>query len=885
MIGTQLAHYEIVSAIGKGGMGEVWRARDTKLGREVAIKTLPEEFAKDADRLARFEREAKLLASLNHPNIAAIYGLEEHEGTRFLVLELVEGPTLEDRIKQGAIPVEESLKLALQIAEALEAAHENGVIHRDLKPANIKVTPDGKVKVLDFGLAKAFEGDQDDVSVSNSPTLSMAATQQGIILGTAAYMSPEQASGMPTDKRADIWSFGVVLFEMLTGRQVFTGESVSHILAAVLRAEPEWNGLPNIHPRLRLLLERCLEKKATDREHDIADARVDIQKVLADPSGVSVEPVAEVGHAAPYSRVPWVAAIALGVVVAGVTSWLVKPIEPGTVSRSEYFLPDGRNFASTDRPILAVSPDGTRFAYITSGGLYLRQVDQFESRVIPGTARPLANPVFSPDGEWLAFWSASDGQLMKIPTVGGTAVSLTEVPDRPIGISWDVDDTILYQTPEGIVRVSADGGEPELLLPDFAEANIGYPQLLPGGNAVLFDTASGQVGVQALDSEEPKMLLPGVHPRYVPTGHIVYAQAGALFAVPFDLGSLEVTGGPVPLVQGVADQYALSDSGTLVYLPGDASTSNTRALAFVDRNGLVEPLDVPPKEYLSPRLSPDGQRLAVESIEADGSVIWIYDRSGNTAIRQLTFDGDNQRPIWTPDSSQITFASDRDGTMSLYTMRADGSGVAERLTTAEEGTSHWPGSWAPDGETLVFNVERDPTDWDISTLSVGSGETQDLYEAMPGGTTYTGGAALSPDGRWLAYSAGVSTVAFDVYVEPFPLTGARQRVSQAEGGVWPLWSPDGRELFFRMRSVGGGVTLKGVDIATEPNFGFSNEQTLPVEDFIVVTRHRDYDITPDGQRFLMVFPADQAGSSEPTRPQINIVLNWFGELKERVPVP
>ena len=367
--GTQLGHYTIRALLGKGGMGEVWRARDTKLGREVAIKTLPEEFAKDADRLSRFEREAKLLASLNHPNIAAIHGFEEDNGTHFLVLELVEGDTLADQIKRGAIPVEESLTLALQIAEALEAAHEKGVIHRDLKPANIKVTPDGKVKVLDFGLAKAFAGDGVDVSLSNSPTLSMQATQQGIILGTAAYMSPEQARGEATDRRADVWAFGCVLFEILTGRGTFEGRSVSDVLASVLKIDPDWNSLPlNLHQRIRMLLERCLEKEVKDRYQTISDARVDVQKVLGDPSGVLVQPVAEVVQAAPQSKLPWVAAIAVTAIIAGLTVWFLRPIEPLPVSRSEYVLPDGRNFRRGARPVLRFSSDGSKFVYNAIGG-------------------------------------------------------------------------------------------------------------------------------------------------------------------------------------------------------------------------------------------------------------------------------------------------------------------------------------------------------------------------------------------------------------------------------------------------------------------------------------------------------------------------------------
>ena len=437
--GTQLGSYEILSPLGKGGMGEVWRARDSKLGREVAIKTLPEEFAKDEERLARFEREAKLLASLNHPNIAAIYGLEEDSGTRFLVLELVEGDTLAERLKRGAIPVEESLKLALQIAEALEAAHEKGVIHRNLKPANIKVTPDGKIKVLDFGLAKAFAGDGSDVNLSQSPTLSMAATQQGVILGTAAYMSPEQASGAATDKRADIWAFGVVLFEMVTGRQLFTGKTASHVMGAVLNIEPDWNSLPaNLHPRVRMLLERSLEKEAKDRLSGISDARVDIQKVLADPSGVIVQPVAEAVQVVPQSKLPWVAAIALTTIIAGVAAWNLKPVDPRTVSRFPLGLPEGQQFTATENGLVDVSPDGSKIAYAADQRIYVRNLNEMVARPIQGIDPDEAPgyPFFSPDGESIGYFSDRDDQLRKITIVGGTPVTLGDTGGGdPLGCS------------------------------------------------------------------------------------------------------------------------------------------------------------------------------------------------------------------------------------------------------------------------------------------------------------------------------------------------------------------------------------------------------------------------------------------------------------------
>ena len=851
----------------------------------MAIKVLPEQFTKDPQRLARFEREAKLLASLNHPNIAAIYGFEEADDVRFLALELVPGDTLAERVAKGPVPVEEALEVCRQIAEGVEAAHEKGVIHRDLKPANVKVTPEGKVKILDFGLAKALEGETPaPSSLSQSPTLTNAATQAGVILGTAAYMSPEQARGEATDKKADVWAFGCVLFEMLTGRQTWGGRTVTDVIAALVAREPEWNSLPpNLHPRLRLLLERCLEKEPKDRYQGIGDARVDIQTVLADPSGVLVQPTGDVVQAAPESKLPWVAAIVLGIVVAGVAGWSLRPSEPGSVGRFRHVLPEGQQFTS-DRPVVAVSPDGSRMVYVANQQLYLRAMDALESTPIAGTDESPATPFFSPDGQWIGYWSTNDSQLKKIAVSGGVPVTLSDA-ENPFGPPvWGNDDMIIWGQPEGIMRVSGNGGTPELL---FAGEGLVFPQMLPDGESVLLSRGnrdSGQVVVHSLESGEQKILFAGVFAKYVSTGHIVYTVDDVLFAVPFDLDTLEVVGGPVAMVEGVRagpSQYAVSDSGTLVFVPGRVEGSE-RTLGLVDRNGLVERLNVPPKEYLSPRLSPDGQTLVVQSVEDSGDLIWVYDLTEDTAIRQLTFEGNNQRPVWTPDSQRITFSSDRDGTMSLYWMPADGSGVAERLTTAEEGTSHWMGSWSPDGELLVFDVERDPqTGEEIWTLSMDDRETQSLYDAP--GTLYSG-AELSPNGEWLAYGAGPSASVNDIYVEPFPPTGSRHRISQ-DGGHRPLWSPAGNELFYRPVSGTAGLTLRSVDIVTQPAFAFSNERTLPIEGFNVVASYRDYDMSPDGEQLLMVFPADQPDSGEPARPQINVVLNWFEELKERVPVP
>ena len=810
-------------------MGEVYRATDTKLNRDVALKILPEQFASDSQRMGRFQREAEVLASLDHPNIGQIYGIEEAGATKALVLQLIEGPTLAERIAQGPIPVEDALKIALQIAEGLEAAHEKGVIHRDLKPANIKITPEGQVKILDFGLAKALEGETPDSSLSQSPTLTNAATQAGVILGTAAYVSPEQAKGKAVDKRADIWAFGCVVYEMLTGRQSFGGSDVSEALAAVIRADPDWNTLPaNLHPRLKEVLERCLEKDANRRFRDIGDVKLDVESVLTDSSGVLVQAIAEVSQAAAQSRLPWVAAIVLGIVVAGFAAWNLKPEAPGSVSRFSYMLPEEQQFTNASRPPVAISPDGSRMVYVANEQLYLRAMDALDSTPIPGTDEDPAAPFFSPDGRWLGYWSS--GQLKKISVNGGAPVALCEATIPYGSPSWKDDDFIVFGQRAGAMRVSANGGTPELL------ADVGVitaqPQILPDGDSVLYWLGSndeGEIVLHSLESNEQTVLFSGVSPTYVPTGHIVYGVQNVLFAVPFDIATLEVTGGPVPLVEGIATgemQYAVSDSGSLVFVPGGPEVSGLRTLALVDRDGEVERLNVPPREYLSPRLSPDGQTLAVQSIEDSENVIWVYDLTGDTAIQQLTFQGNNHRPVWTPDSQRITFSSDRDGTMSLYWRPADGSGVAERLTTAEEGTSHWMGSWSLDGEVLVFNVQSDEVaEWDIWTLSVDDGETQSLYDAP--GTTYLG-AELSPNGEWLAYGAGSDGSGADIYVEPFPPTGSTRRISQ-DGGHRPLWSPDGSELFYRPGSDTGERSLRSVDIVTEPAFAFSNEQMLPTK--------------------------------------------------------
>jgi eukaryotic-like serine/threonine-protein kinase len=913
MIGKTLGHYQITNQLGRGGMGEVFQAKDQVLGREVAIKVLPDEFAKDADRVARFQREAKLLASLNHPNIAAIYGLEASDQTNFLVLELVEGQTLADQIKAGPVPVEESLKLALQIAEALEAAHEKGVIHRDLKPANIKVTPDGKVKVLDFGLAKAYAGDREEVNLSNSPTLSDAATQQGVILGTAAYMSPEQARGENVDKKADIWAFGVVLFEMLTGRGMFEGRTVSDTLAAVLMREPEWKRLPpNLHPRIRLLLERCLEKEAKNRCSGIGDARADIQRALADPGGVFVQPVTGVEPRGKLRTVlPWVAAaVVLTAIVAGLTVWKFKATEPRRVMRFTYELPDGQQFDGD--PVsgidiqLAASPDGNQFVYATTEGLYLRSVDAFDAKLIAGTEKESDQPFFSPDGQWIGYISGSDNKLKKIALTGGAPVILCDIGPVVLGASWYSDNTIVYSDAlKGIMRVSADGGVPELLIKrsianSFKEGFPANPLMLPGGKALLFTNwassseANWQVVIQSLKTGEQKVLFKGFAWGYLRTGHLIYGLENnkimSLLAVPFDPGRLKITGGSVPILEGIS-AADISKSGTLIYVSqpriaaeskGEAAAAGAASfgstLVWVDKQGKEEPLAAAPGQYSDFEISPDGTRVAVSGNDD----IWIWDLSRKSMTR-LTFDEESDVcPIWTPDSKRIVYLSYRESAIGgIFWKAADGTGDVEKLAS-EPGRRTVPSSWSKDGKTLALvELTFDPTiNVDIGILSMDGdharktllqGKHMDLYPK------------ISPDGRWMAYQSNESGKP-EVYVRPFPEVDKGKWQISTDGGDSPLWSPDGRELFYH-----NGDSFMAVGVEIEPTFKPGNPKILfkGKYRFSSANGYLFWDVSPDGKRFLMLKPSASAGAA-PTeagpRPKINIVINWFEELKQRVPV-
>ena len=726
MLGTTVSHYKILEKIGQGGMGEVYRAEDTSLKREVAIKVLPEQFTQDPQRLARFEREAQLLAQLNHPNIAAIYGFEEADATHFLVLELVPGETLAERVAKGALPVDETLEFCRQIAEGVEAAHEKGVIHRDLKPANVKVTPEGKVKILDFGLAKAFEAETPVTDISQSPTLTEEMTRAGVILGTAAYMSPEQAKGKPVDKRADIFAFGCLLYELLTGKRAFEGETITETLGAIIHKAPDWEALPGAtSQRIRDLLQRCFEKDSQDRLPHIAEARFQIKKALTEPATAPIG----MSRAEQPASPGWVLLVGLAVaaaVISGVAVWSV--MQGGTAVQVEhaparlvidtgpdFHIPSGGYSGATGpyADTLAISRDGQYVVYVASDSdktqLYLRRIDEFEPRPLPGTENA-TDPFFSPDSKWIGFLAGSE--LKSVSLTGGSPVSLSSFPGGggiAGGLDWGPNNLIvLARVNTGLWQVPASGGEAQPLTrldTDHGEQGHLDPHFLPGGDALLFTVRSGEglkIWVLSYKSGERKELLAGFRPRYVSSGHLVFQQADALYAVPFDINRLEVTGSisrlPIQVrtqFRGDAD-FAVSQTGTIAYVPAVETSGGT--LVWVDRNGTeVKTLTDATDLYSLPRLSPDGQHLAVSIGILRNEDIWIYEVDRGTRIR-LTTAGGNSSPLWTPDGTRITFSSE--GT-NLHWKPADGSGQAEPLLTDARLLS--PGSWSPDGQTLAFS--------------------------------------------------------------------------------------------------------------------------------------------------------------------------------------
>jgi len=896
------AKYRILAKLGAGGMGEVYRAEDISLSRQVAIKVLPDVFAIDRERLARFQREAKVLASLNHPNIAAIYGVEEADGKRFLVLELVEGETLAERIAKGPLSLEETRDVCRQIANGLEWAHEKGIIHRDLKPSNVKITPEGTVKILDFGLAKAFHDQISEIDLSKSPTITADMTQPGVILGTAAYMSPEQARGKAVDKRADIWAFGCILYECLTGKRAFSGETITETLAAILKGEPDWQVLPAGMPaKVNDLLRRCLQKDPRERLHDIADARLEIEAPEAYPS-----------EAVPARRpfpLPWLAAGAAVIFLAGVlidrllirhprptfsapTVTATIKVEPG------YWLDGMRTSGDIERPsrtAMAISSDGEFIVYSAikenpgpqdKPCLYLRKMDQLDAKAIAGTENGIS-PFLSPDDRWLGYWA--DGELKKIPVAGGVA---TELCDAPLlfGAHWGRDNSIVFADGDttGLSRVSAEGGKPEVLTkPDSKREEMSHrlPSWLPNRKAVLFTVmryawdSQPWLALLRLDTREWRVLLEdAADARYVPTGHIIFLRQGKLMAVPFDLERLEIIGQPIALVDNVmqsfvtnssfntgAGQFSISDTGSLIYAAGGVPSDWKNSLVWVEQRGKEEPVTALQFPFLGPRLSPDGQKIAYLTAARNWQV-YVYDL-GRGTNSQLSGEGLAGFPIWSPDGKRVLFSWARSLASNLYLQPYDGSSPMERLTTSEYNQE--AGSWSPDGKTVALVEGHPDTNSDIAVLDAGSGRVTPFLnskfnEAFP---------EFSPDGRWIAYSSDESK-RDEVYVRPFPGPGMKQQVS-TEGGVQPLWAKDGKQLFYRWEDQVWVVDVRidGVFAAGKPRLLFEKAgYNLP-------SPIRGYDLSLDGKRFLMV----KLEQRKPTPVnEIVFVQNWFEELKRLV---
>jgi serine/threonine-protein kinase len=891
----RLGPYQVAGKIGEGGMGEVYRATDTNLKRAVALKVLPASVATHPDRLARFQREAEVLAFLNHPNIAQIHGLEKADGVMALVMELVEGTTLADRIAKGPIPVDEALTIAKQIAEALETAHEKSVVHRDLKPANIKLRADGTVKLLDFGLAKALEPlSSADAAETSSPTITSPAimTGVGVLLGTAAYMSPEQAQGKPVDRRADIWAFGCVLYEMLTGRRAFEGDNVSLTLSRVLQSDPALDALPAAVPaRVSQTVRLCLKKPLKERIPDIGAVRLLLDGAF--------EPIAEAGRAASVARSPWRRTVpflltAMGaMLLGGAIVWrLMSGLESGAQTVARFALPTSTSVAprgrGTGRHVVAISPQGTNLVYWADNQLYLRALSRLDGANAIRGSEDAREPFFSPDGKWIGFHQQH--QLRRVAVEGGAAVTLGDA-ENPWGISWGDDGFIRYgQGARGIWQVPGTGGTPaQVIAVEDGELAHG-PQLLPDGEWILFTFRPAAVDswdqarivAQSVKSGERITLIErGRDARYVPTGHLVYGLNGMLLGVPFDVHKRRVTGVPVPLVEGVMDadsrtgamHFSVSSDGALVYL---AAASNARStLTWMNRDGRRLPLSADALPYSAPRVAPDGTRVAVEIPGRDGPDIHVFDLTRKTLTQLTSRPSQGRHPLWTPDSRHVVFYSDLAGG-GLYMKAADGTGTLKRLTTTR--AYQVPYSWSADGRTLLLEQRTGDLvgQGDIFSVSLG-GETN----AAPLVQTAADESepVVSPNGRWLTYTSSDAGGRPDVFVRPFPqVDGGRWQISTntTSGGFSPLWSPDGRELFFIStgRAFSVPVDADATFHAGTPKVMFE----LPSM-YRGRTVRRLWDIAPDQVRFLVVNSGGDAAAGEPSQPQMVVVLNWFEELK------
>jgi eukaryotic-like serine/threonine-protein kinase len=880
--GTKLGRYEIRSQIGAGGMGEVYRARDEKLNRDVAIKILPEAFAQDSDRLARFKREAQVLASLNHPNIASIYGLEESNGFMALAMELVEGPTLADRLAAGPIPFDEALTIARQIAAALEAAHERGIIHRDIKPANIKVTDDDAVKVLDFGLAKVFVDEAPDTDLSHSPTL-VKGTQAGVILGTAAYMSPEQAKGKTVDKRSDVWSFGCVLFEMLTGKQSFSGETLTDILASVVRAEPDWNLLTASTPEtIRRLLRRCLTKDPKQRLRDIGEARITIESFQSGRSEEDTEMTIR-NKPPPLKRtLVWIAGIALAFILGGLGIWLLRPVSSEMPLRKTELQIPGLDLSFIYYGY-SISPNGKSIAYVGNHRLWIRDLDRLEPREVPNTENA-SHPFWSPDSAYVGYVIGK--KMWKVSSAGAGTTAITDLPDLFSGAgaaSWRNDGVVIFTTGgSGLMQVAAQGGDPTPLLNVGAdEADFHDASVLPDSRGVLFTVHRAVQGVDTIalfDGKSRKILLQldGQridHPVYSRTGHILFERRQTnpgIWALPFSLSRLEVTGEAFLVVPG-AGAPKVADDGTLVFGFGEVSVP-TR-LVWMDRTGKIvnniqpEPL---PFQLPSLRLSPDRKQLVQATRESGKTDYWIVNLSRGTRTR-LTFDNSARGWFcgWTPDGQRVMYSSgDASPVRRIMLKAADGTGDAKELLKGLEAV------FSPDGKFILYStpdqIQRQQG-WDLWYVGTEPGAKPVPFLITLKDERY---AEFSPDGKYVAYASNESG-RYEVYVMRFPSGEGKSRVSIAGGSV-PRWSRRGDELFFV-----SGDDIMAVHVQTKPSLVMGQPQKLfsrrPVAADRTEGLYDSYDVSADGQRFVML----QSDEQQTTTQKLTIIQNWFAEFKDR----
>ncbi|MCL4402231.1 MAG: serine/threonine-protein kinase [Acidobacteria bacterium] len=889
-----LGHYHVEGELGSGGMGVVYQATDTRLNRSVAIKMLHESFVRDAERLARFEREARVLASLNHGNIAAIHGLDEVDGTRFLVMEYVPGKTLADLLDAKSLNLKEALEICRQIAEALEAAHEKGIIHRDLKPANIKITPEGKVKVLDFGLAKPLE----TAAAAGTEAITVTAadaTGVGMVMGTVPYMSPEQACGKPLDRRTDVWAFGCVLYEAVTGKRAFRGNSTTEILAGILEREPDWSMVPEALPAsVGCLLRRCLHKDLHSRLHDIADARLEIEEAL---SGAATGALPTVPVKTLRTRA-LAAALAGVLAAAALAGWLgyrfaAAKAPPARVARFTVDVPDGRSIIPSFNPQVVFSRDAKSLLFAavstaTGNVVYRRQLDDLQTAVL---IKGPATPVFSPDDRWLILLDTAGGRVVKYALGGGAPVPLiTEMRSYSSG-DWGADGYYYWTNAlaEGIVRTPVAGGPAEQVVAvneQREERQLKYARLLPGGKALIFTV--GYAGIESFDDarieafdlrskKRVTLVQGGTFGRYSPSGHLVYARGGSLYAVPFDPGRLEVTGTPQKMLDGVlmstntgVAYFDVSSAGDLAYAVGVAE-GGERTLQWVDRSGKATPLPLPARSYLHPRISPDGRQLAIE-VEGVNHDFYVYDFERGV-MTKITNDGLSHGPVWSPDSKYLAFRSWKAEMMTMWRIPSDRSGPPERLTKV--GKRQSVDSFSPDGRYLLFNSSDDRANrTDVWVLPMQGERTPKPFISS---RAVEGSAKFSPDGKWVAYCSTESGRA-EVFIQPWPGPGPKIQIS-SEGGTDPIWRRDGRQLFYRNGERMMAVTMdlgppvragRPAQLWEGPySHGMSSSCGPPGP------TSANYDVTPDGRRFLMI--KDNHRDVKATR--VVVILNWARELK------